>query len=254
MSNYFIGGHCILKNMKYKVTIITPCFNSEKTIRDTIESVLHQTYGNIEYIIVDGGSKDSTVDIIKEYEPLFQGRLKYISEKDAGVYDAMNKGLRMSCGSLIGIINSDDYYELDAVENAVSNMTKEKYQVIYGYCTLYRRNNLVDILKGSHKTLNVGMIPHPTCFVTRAVYCDLGMFSYRYKIASDYELMLRFQKSGKVQFIQIPKVLANFRYGGLSTNSKMNKRLNLEMALIRYQYRTILIKELLLELYFYIIL
>lgn len=237
--------------MKCKVTIITPCFNSQKTIRETIESVLHQTYQNIEYIIVDGASKDSTVAIIKEYEPLFQGRLKYVSEKDNGVYDAMNKGLRMSHGRLVGIINSDDFYELDAVENAVRNMTDERYQVLYGYCRLYRNNHLVDVLKRSHKALDGGMIPHPTCFVTRAAYCDYGMFSKRYKIAADYELMLRFQKSEKVRFVQIQKVMANFRYGGLSTDSKMNQYLNLEMAKIRFRYHVISIKELILQFYFY---
>lgn len=237
--------------MKCKVTIITPCFNSQKTIRETIESVLHQTYQNIEYIIVDGASKDSTVAIIKEYEPLFQGRLKYVSEKDNGVYDAMNKGLRMSHGRLIGIINSDDFYELDAVENAVRNMTDERYQVLYGYCRLYRNNHPVDVLKRSHKALDGGMIPHPTCFVTRAAYCDYGMFSKRYKIAADYELMLRFQKSEKVRFVQIQKVMANFRYGGLSTEDKSRKKLELEIQFIYFQYQKISLQKLLWELYLF---
>lgn len=237
--------------MKCKVSIITPCFNSQKTIRETIESVLHQTYQNIEYIIVDGGSKDSTLDIIKEYEPLFHGRLKYISEQDRGVYDAMNKGLRMSNGKLIGIINSDDFYELDAVENAVLHMTDEKYQVIYGYCRLYRNNHPVDVLKRSHKTLDGGMIPHPSCFVTRAAYCDYGMFSERYKVAADYELMLRFKKSEGVHFVQIRKILSNFRYGGLS--SQMDQCLKLEEARIRFRYHAISLKDLLLQFYFYVV-
>ncbi len=97
--------------MKPKVSIVTPCLNSEKTIRDTIESVLYQTYKNIEYIIVDGSSTDNTVKIIKEYLPKFHGRMKFVSEKDNGIYNAMNKGIKMSSGNIIGIINSDDYYE-----------------------------------------------------------------------------------------------------------------------------------------------
>ena len=102
-----------------KISIITPCLNSAKTIRQTIESVLNQTYHNIEYIIVDGASMDGTLEIIQEYEPQFQGRLHYVSEPDHGIYDAMNKGIRMSHGNVIGIINSDDYYEQDAVEKMV---------------------------------------------------------------------------------------------------------------------------------------
>ncbi len=116
-------------DIKPKISIITPCLNSEKTIRDTMESVLHQTYKNIEYIIVDGGSEDRTLEIIHEYEHLFNGRLKYISEKDNGIYDAMNKGIRQSKGKLIGIIGSDDYYETDAVEKVAAHMTKDVNKV-----------------------------------------------------------------------------------------------------------------------------
>ena len=98
-----------------KISIITPCLNSAKTIRQTIESVLNQTYQDIEYIIVDGASTDGTLEIIQEYEDQFQGRMQYVSEPDNGIYDAMNKGIRMSHGNVIGIINSDDFYEEDAV-------------------------------------------------------------------------------------------------------------------------------------------
>ena len=105
--------------MDMKVSIITPCLNSETTIRDTIESVIRQSYQNMEYIIVDGGSTDRTVEIIEEYMDVFAGRLRYISEKDNGIYDAMNKGIQRASGSVIGIINSDDWYEPEAVERAV---------------------------------------------------------------------------------------------------------------------------------------
>lgn len=105
--------------MDTKVSIITPCLNSEETIRDTIESVLGQSYQNIEYIIVDGRSTDRTIEIVKEYASGFEGRLRYISEKDSGIYDAMNKGILQASGSVIGIINSDDWYEPEAVEQAV---------------------------------------------------------------------------------------------------------------------------------------
>ena len=98
-----------------KISIITVCFNSQKTIGRTFDSVLRQTYPNIEYLVIDGQSTDGTTDIIREYEPLFQGRMKWVSEKDEGIYDAMNKGIRMATGDLIGILNSDDYYEDNAV-------------------------------------------------------------------------------------------------------------------------------------------
>ena len=122
-----------MKENNIKVSIITVCFNSEKTIRRTIESVLYQTYPNIEYIIVDGKSTDGTVDIVKEYLPAFQKRLRYVSERDKGIYDAMNKGIRLSAGDVIGIINSDDFYEPDAVENIVKYADRGSCQVLYGY-------------------------------------------------------------------------------------------------------------------------
>ena len=108
-------------NHQPKVSIITVCFNSAKTIRDTIESVINQTYKNIEYIIVDGGSTDGTIDIIKEYEPYIA---KWVSESDDGIYDAMNKGIMMSTGEIIGLVNSDDFLELEAIKNVVKTYLK----------------------------------------------------------------------------------------------------------------------------------
>lgn len=219
-----------------KVSIVTPCLNSAGTIRQTIESVLNQTYKNIEYIVVDGGSSDGTLDIIREYWPKFRGRMKYVSGRDGGIYDAMNKGIRMSHGRLIGIINSDDYYEPDAVENAVTHMTDDRYQVIYGYCRVLSNRQVTDVLKNSHHNLADQMIPHPTCFVTRSVYCDFGMFLKTFKIANDYELMCRLYKSGEVKFIQIRRVLANFRTGGACSNIERTER---ESAVIAYYHKMI---------------
>lgn len=202
-----------------KVSIVTPCFNSEKTIRDTIEHVLNQTYKNIEYIIVDGGSTDSTMSIVKEYEPLFHGRMKWVSEKDKGIYNAMNKGIKMSTGQLIGITNSDDYYELDAVENAVNAITDDKHQVIYGYVNIIKKNRKYCIATESHIRLKNAMIPHPSCFIMRRTYQKYGLYLEWYKVSADYELMLRLYKN-KVQFTQIKKVLSNCRFGGVSCNHK----------------------------------
>ncbi len=231
--------------MKPKISIITPCFNSERTIRGTIESVLDQTYKNIEYIIVDGGSTDGTVNIIREYYPKFNGRMKYVSEKDKGVYDAMNKGIKMSTGALIGIINSDDHYEPDAVETITEHMTDDRYQVIYGYCKVWDRGHVTNVLKNRHENLADRMIPHPTCFVTRDIYRDFGLFLTIFKIAGDYELMIRLYKSGRVNFTQVNKVIANFREGGLSCNGKRVAR---EKALITYHHEMISFKEMIREL------
>lgn len=229
---------------KPKVSIITPCLNSEATIRQTIESVLHQTYGNIEYIIIDGKSTDKTLDIVREYIPQFQGRLKYVSEKDKGIYDAMNKGIRQSTGTLIGIIGSDDYYECDAVEKIVAHMTDEPYQVLYGYCRVYHKNRVKYIAKKRHETLPQTMIPHATCFVTRQIYRDFGMFVTAFKVASDYELMLRLYSSKQVTFIQIQEILADFRKGGASSV----KRCFVENILIQRYHKVISTKDMIKKL------
>lgn len=223
-------------NRNPKVTIITPCLNSGDTIRQTIESVLNQTYPDIEYIIIDGKSTDRTIDTIREYLPLFHGRLRYISEPDSGIYDAMNKGIRMSAGSLIGIINSDDFYSHNAVENMVSHMTDDPYQVIYGYCRLMNGDRITGIARERHEDLKNGMIPHPTCFVTRKVFQDFGLYLKSLRIASDYEFMIRLYDSKKVTFTQVKEVVANFRTGGACCNLKRRK---LEDAWVKYYHNWI---------------
>lgn len=214
--------------MRYNVSIITPCLNSEKTIRDTIESVLAQAYPGIEYIIVDGGSTDGTLDIIKEYEPRFDGRMRYISEKDNGIYNAMNKGIRMSHGRVIGILNSDDYYEKDAVERVMDYSWSGGPQVVYGYLRMLSRSGSERVWIEPHENLLQRMLPHPTCFVSRAAYEKHGLFLEWFKIAADYELMLRFYRAG-VPFTMLPCILTNFRMGGASHG----KRLDMESAIAR---------------------
>lgn len=234
-----------------KVSIVTPCMNSGATIRQTIESVLNQTYQNIEYIVVDGGSSDRTLDIIREYLPEFHGRMRYVSEKDHGIYDAMNKGIRMTKGKLIGIVCSDDYYEPDAVEKAVSSLTGDRYQVIYGYCRFVHKNRTVGYMKNSHMELERYMIPHPTCFVTRAVYRDLGLFLTVFKISGDYEFMLRLYKSQKVVFTQVRSVLTNFRIGGESHNLKQRTLENIVFKFYHGIYSLVEALRRLTRLYLY---
>lgn len=232
-----------------RVSIITPCLNSEKTIRRTIESVLHQSYKDIEYIIVDGASEDKTLEIVREYQPLFDGRMRWVSERDKGIYDAMNKGIRMSHGQIIGIINSDDYYTLDAVEQVIRHLKRENpYQVIYGYGNFIKGNSVILTSVCTHKDLKRGMIPHATCFVTRAVYAKYGLFVRWLRIAADYELMMRLVAADEVQFTQIKSVLAYFSIGGVSTQKRNKRKAELENTYIKYKYHYYTLREALAKL------
>lgn len=193
-----------------KVSVITVCLNSEATICQTIESVLHQTYKNTEYIVVDGGSTDKTPDIIQGYIPVFNGRLKYVSEKDNGIYDAMNKGISHAVGDVIGIINSDDWYEPDALERVATCFRDTKAEVMYGEIWLTDKKGE----RISH-TWQSAFPPHPSTFIRRDIYQKYGMFDTGYQIAADRELLLRFMTAG-VHFEHIDAVLANFRRAGIS--------------------------------------
>lgn len=203
-----------------KVSIITVCFNSQKTIKRTIESVLNQTYQNIEYIIVDGKSTDRTVEIIHSYSPKFGRRLKMISEADNGIYDAMNKGIRRSSGDLIGIINSDDYYEPDAVERMVKAWNGEPMQILHGLMRSLRNGREYSVMLTSAEFLDEKMIQHPSCFVTKDVYETIGLFDPSYRCIGDYEFMVRAFESHKVRFKPVYHVIANFEEGGISESSK----------------------------------
>lgn len=204
--------------MEKKVTIVTVCYNSEATIRRTIESVLHQTYQDIEYIIVDGVSKDNTLAIVEEYQSVYRERLKLVSEPDKGIYDAMNKGIRLASGMLIGILNSDDFYEPKAVEHIVNAMTDEKYQILYGFIRSLKAGAEYSINRQSHQFLRDGMIGHPASFVTKAVYDDFGYFDLQYVSAADYDFMLRMSQIGEVRFYPVDHLITNFSLVGMSAS------------------------------------
>ena len=206
-----------------KVSIITVCFNSEKTIERTIQSVLDQTYKNIEYIIIDGASTDKTLEIIDKYRDQFKDRLKVISEKDDGIYFAMNKGIALSTGTLIGIINSDDWYEKDAVRNMVNAYVEDhrnSLTVYYGNTGVIRDDQLLSISKSDHNRLEDDMISHPSCFITKEAYRKLGVYNTDYPSVADYDLMLRYKRSRKVDFVHVDEHIANFTLGGMSSTGK----------------------------------
>ncbi|MCL2051427.1 MAG: glycosyltransferase [Lachnospiraceae bacterium] len=226
---------------KPKVSIITICLNSEKTIKDTLLSVLGQTYEQIEYLIIDGKSTDGTLNIINDFVPLFNGRLKIISEKDTGIYNAMNKGIRKASGEIIGIINSDDFYEPDAVRSAVNVLDTSKCQIAYGPMRYIKKNRPDWISDFHHDKLPFVMISHPACFVTRKAYGLNGLFDEKYRIAADYDLMLR-NYLNKSEFIKIEKLMANHRLGGISSNEMVFN----EHYKIRLKNKTISLKDYLL--------
>lgn len=197
-------------------SIITVCYNSEKTIERTLKSILKQSVQDFEYIIVDGSSSDKTLDIIRRYEPLFGDRMKIISERDKGIYDAMNKGIQASSGELVGILNSDDYYEEDALENAACAYQGYEYTIIYGLVRSVSDGKEVMVYLKSPDFLEEDMIAHPSCFVTRKIYEEYGMYSLDYPYSADYEFMLRIRKQDKVRFQGIYSILSNFTVDGAS--------------------------------------
>jgi len=215
-----------------KVSIITVAFNSQDTIRETIESVLNQTYTNIEYWIIDGLSTDNTVKIAEEYVDLFEKsgkELHIISEKDEGIYDAMNKGISKSTGDIVGIINSDDWYETDTVEKVVAVFYNENCDVMYGDLRVHNEKGSF-IKKAKYRNLATTRDwNHPTMFVAREVYNNI-----RYKnhnIHDDWDFMLRVRKA-KYKIAVVNETLANFRFGGVSNTTKENiiKRINKKYA------------------------
>lgn len=207
------------------VSIITVAYNSEKTIRQTIESVLKQTYAEVEYLIIDGKSNDNTVLIANEYIEKFAEKgyiYRVISEKDNGIYDAMNKGIRLATGELVGIINSDDWYERNAVEIAVNTYQEENYDMFYADINLVKTNGMVIIKRSRHDRFPTSRHwNHPTTFVAKHVYDELGAFRCE-GIHDDFDFLLRVRKAEKKIVIK-NIVLANFCVGGASNDKTMKK-------------------------------
>lgn len=193
------------------VSIITVVYNGEAYLEQTISSVLEQQYPAIEYIIIDGGSTDKSVEIIRRY----QSKLAYwISEKDRGISDAFNKGLAKATGEFVGIINADDWYEPDTIMKVVDEI--QHADIVYGDMRLFKNEHPDIIFKGNHQFLHREMsINHPTVFIRKKWYDQYGGFNSDYQLAMDYELIIRFLTAGaKLKYI--PKVLANMRWAGAS--------------------------------------
>lgn len=207
-----------------KISIITATWNSAETIRDTIKSVLNQTYQDFEHIIVDGLSKDNTLGIVREYEPLYKGRLKIISEKDRGIYDAMNKGIGMATGDVIGILNSDDFYTSSGILERVVNEIQD-VDAVYGDIHYVNADNLakpVRIYSSANFRpwmMRMGFMPaHPSFYCRREIYTKYGKFDLDFKIAADFEQLLRLIFIHKIKTKYIPLDFVTMRTGGASTS------------------------------------
>lgn len=222
-----------------KISIITVVCNNKETIQDAMKSVLSQEYDDMEYIIVDGASTDGTVEVVNEVIRTHSDmNIKFISEKDNGIYDAMNKGISLATGNIIGMLNSDDFYINNNVISTVANefMTKDVDSVFADL--VYVRNDDLDKIVRYYSSANFhpkkmayGWMPaHPTFFVKREIYEQYGLYKTNYQIAADYELVARFLVKNKISYSYIPKVLVKMRKGGASTrNLKSNWILNKEI-------------------------
>lgn len=206
------------------ISVVTVCLNAEDHVARAIESVLGQTYHNIEYIVVDGASADGTLAVVRKYEPAFEGRLRWISEPDEGLYDAMNKGVALATGDLIGILNADDYYELDALER-VAEVARHHPSagIVYGDDrTIAADGNTevrptpefvtLDAMRWGH------IVHHHAAFVAAWVYRAVGTYDTRHHITADYDFFLRCIETG-VPFARAEGVLTNFSLLGVSYQS-----------------------------------
>ena len=210
-----------------KFSLITVTYNSESTLRDTFESVLLQTYSDIEYIVVDGVSKDETLSLIKEYAPRFHRRMKWISEPDKGLYDAMNKGIRIATGDIVGIINSDDFFTSDDILKQVAEafIANRSLDAVYGDVHFVNPNNLDKCVRYySSKVfrrglMKLGFMPaHPSFYIRKECFDQFGLYKTDYKIAADFEFLLRVIYKNNIRTLYLPVDMVTMRTGGASTS------------------------------------
>lgn len=205
-----------------KISIITVVWNNAKTIKDAINSVLNQSYKDIEYIIIDGASTDGTIEIVQSYGD----KIKFISEKDNGLYDAMNKGIGLATGDVVGILNSDDFYINDNVIAKIVSKFKEKdVDAVFADLVYVRSDNLQKVIRYYDSSyfkpsrFAYGWMPaHPTFFVKRKIYEKYGVFKTDYKIAADFDLCARFLFKYRINYSYIKEPLVKMRVGGASTS------------------------------------
>lgn len=212
-----------------KVSIITVAYNSDQTIEDTIKSVLSQDFSEIEYIIIDGGSTDRTIDIINRYKDKIA---TIVSEPDQGIYDGMNKGVALATGDIVGILNSDDFYSNNGVISSVVSQFKDGVDAVYADLVYVDQLQIEKIIRKwisgeyVHGAFKKGwMPPHPTLFVKNEIYKNYGSYSLELKSAADYEFMLRVIHKHKINLNYLPEIILQMRAGGVS-NASFKNRIN----------------------------
>lgn len=213
--------------MSLKISIITATYNSASTVVDAIESVNNQTYDNIEHIIIDGASKDDTINVVKR---VGKRVTTIISEPDKGIYDALNKGINAATGDVIGFMHSDDiFYDTQVVEKIANAFIVNGTDSVYGDLEYVQKNDTNKVIRKwvsgnftRDKIKNGWMPPHPTFYMSRKKYKDLGGFNLGYKIAADYDSILRYLYTGKLTTHYIPETLVKMRVGGASNRSVAN--------------------------------
>lgn len=242
--------------MEQLVSIITVCFNSSKTIEDTIKSIINQSYKNIEYIIVDGKSKDNTLDIVEKYRNYSDIQFKVISEKDKGLYDAMNKGIKLATGDIIGILNSDDMLiDNNVISDIVKRFEDKNTDLVYGDLVFVDEIDTDKVVRkwiSKKGNFRMGwMPPHPTVYVRKEMYNKCGYFDINYKIAADYDMLYKFIQKSKSNMQYVDRILIKMRVGGTSTNGiSSNITLNKESVNVlvrdnvKFAYFTVLMKVL----------
>lgn len=216
-----------------KISIITATYNSAATIRDTLESVLNQTYKDIEYWIIDGASADGTMDIVRGYEEAFGGRLHWISEPDKGIYDAMNKGIERATGDVVGILNSDDFFTSNDVLAVVAETFNNEKEIdaMYGDIHFVKPDNLKKCVRYYSSKMfrpwlmRWGYMPaHPSFYCKKGIYDKYGLYSLDYKICSDFDMMVRLLYKYRIKTKYVSKDFVTMRTGGIST-SKFSHRM-----------------------------
>lgn len=211
-----------------KVSVITVSYNNRETLPETIESVSSQNYDNLEYIILDGDSEDGTDKLLKKYDDRVS---RWISEPDEGMYDAMNKGLEMATGDLIGFLHADDFYASpDVIEQVVETVQEENADACYADLQFVDKEDTEKVVRtwnsGTYEPglfLNGWMPPHPTLFVKREIYDTYDGFNTTLGTAADYELMLRFIHKHGIKLAYLPETIINMRTGGESNASLINR-------------------------------
>jgi glycosyltransferase len=210
-----------------RISIVTTVLNGRDTLEQAIRSISSQIYKNIEHIIIDGGSTDGTLEVISRHKERIA---KFISEPDNGIYDALNKGIRLASGDVIGLLHGDDFYAHDRVlESVVNAFERQNVDSCYGDLLYVNKNDTDKVIrywKASEyhpgKFKSGWMPPHPTFFVKREIYEKYGSFKTDFRIAADYELMLRFLEKHRISTYYIPEVLIKMRVGGASNKSLKN--------------------------------